>query len=55
MRLLNLSINLILMSEVLMPECFIKFYMDFFSLSRGEAETRIREASDDDEQSPSAN
>ena len=29
--------------KVLMPECFIKFYMDFFSISREEAETRIGE------------
>ena len=29
--------------KVLMPECFIKFYMDFFDISREEAETRIRE------------
>ena len=29
--------------KVLMPECFIKFYMDFFSISKEEAETRIRE------------
>ena len=29
--------------KVLMPECFIKFYMDFFNISKKEAETRIAE------------
>ena len=29
--------------KVLMPECFIKFYMDFFNISKEEAETRIGE------------
>ena len=29
--------------KVLIPECFIKFYMDFFNISKEEAETRIGE------------
>ena len=29
--------------KVLMPECFIKFYMDFFNLSKAEAEQKIKE------------
>ena len=36
--------------KVLMPECFIKFYMDFFNMSRKEAENRIRETPLDDEE-----
>ena len=29
--------------KVLMPECFIKIYMDFFGLSKAEAEQKIKE------------
>ena len=29
--------------KVLLPECFIKFYMDFFGFKKKEAEMRIRE------------
>jgi len=29
--------------KVLLPECFIKFYMDFFQLTKVEAETKIKE------------
>ena len=29
--------------QVMLPECFIKFYMDFFNISKEEAETRIGE------------
>ena len=29
--------------KVLLSECFIKFYMDFFKISKEEAMTRIRE------------
>ena len=35
--------------KVLMPECFIKFYMDIFDMPRMEAETRIRETPLDEE------
>jgi hypothetical protein len=29
--------------KVLLPECLIKFYMDFFHLDKSTAETKIRE------------
>jgi hypothetical protein len=29
--------------KVLLPECLIKFYMDFFSVNKATAETKIRE------------
>ena len=29
--------------KVLMPECFIKFYMDFFNLDKPTAELKIKE------------
>ena len=29
--------------KVLLPECFIKFYMDHFGYGKGEAELRISE------------
>ena len=32
-----------------MPECFIKFYMDFFQLTKVEAETKIKETPMKDE------
>ena len=35
--------------KVLMPECFIKFYMDFFNMARAEAEACIRETPHDEE------
>ena len=34
--------------KVLMPECFIRLYSDFFKLSRKEAEQRIKETPFDD-------
>ena len=45
MRLIYLPIILFLpfTKQVLLPECFIKFYMDFFQLTKVEAETKMRE------------
>merc|ERR1712098_572957 len=39
--------------KVLLPEAFIKFYMDFFSISKKEAEQRIKETPFDDDTSSS--
>jgi len=39
--------------KVLLPECFIKFYMDFFAFSKKEAEQRIKETPLDDDSSSS--
>ena len=38
--------------QVMLPECFIKFYMDFFQLTKVEAETKMKETpmKDDDEE-----
>ena len=41
--------------KVLLPECFIKFYMDFFAISKKEAEQRIKETPHDDDSSSSEN
>ena len=41
--------NLDYVSKVLMPECLIKFYMDFFKISKAEAETKIKETPIEDE------
>ena len=45
MRLIYLPMILIssFTKQVLLPECFIKFYMDFFELTKVEAETKIKE------------
>ena len=39
--------------KVLLPECLIKFYMDFFAISKKEAEQRIKETPHDDDLSSS--
>ena len=39
--------------KVLLSECFIKFYMDFFAISKKEAEQRIKETPHDDDLSSS--
>ena len=41
--------------KVLMPECFIRLYSDFFKLSRKEAEQRIKETPFDDSDESSDN
>ena len=53
MRLTYLPIILFLpfTQQVLLPECFIKFYMDFFKVTKAEAEIKIKETplKDEDE------
>ena len=39
--------------KVLLPECLIKFYMDFFAISKKEAEQKIKETPHDDDLSSS--
>ena len=39
--------------KVLLSECFIKFYMDFFAISKKEAEQKIKETPHDDDLSSS--
>ena len=41
MNVANLAKNIYY--QVLLPECFIKFYMDFFQFTKEEAEIRIKE------------
>ena len=48
--------NLQYVSNVLMPECLIKFYSDFYKISKVEAEKRIKETPlDEDEDDDSGN